>query len=542
MLIESIEKELKNRFPQVDFDFSLSRLPQIDLESNIFFVLQDKEKLGLEELKSKYEKDLEDILSKFGMDKKDFEISSSGFLNINLSPEVLKRELKNILDKKENYFRSHDLNGKKINLEFVSANPTGPLHLGNLRGGPTGEVLTNLLKQRGAKVIKEYYVNDLGTQTERFAKSVIFHKISDEKKYRFPEDGYKGNYPKQIAQKLGNEEVSNFISGKIDEKQLIDVLRRLIMNLVLKEIKNNLKELKISFDNFIFESSLVDETKFILSQLKEKKVVKEREGALWFSSPKHKELLGDRECVLIRSDGKPTYFLYDIAYHINKFKRGFDFVIDIWGANHFGHAPRIWAALEILDYSRENLKIIFYQPVSLKKGSKALMMSKRQGSYITVSELLEGIDKDIFKVYLLEKILNSPIDFDPDQFEKEKKESLAFYLKYMSARINGIFEKVKEPKGEADFSDLDQSAIKLIKKILFLDYMAYRTTEILEPHLFYNEAMALVEAFHSFYEKNPIKNEKDEKIKKARFEILKATNTALQFSSKMLGIDLPKKM
>jgi len=527
MLARAIRKELKKSFKN-DFNFSVSKEKGVDFESNLIFLLSNKEKLGLEGARTKYKPILKEIFGRFGLGN-DFEISKRGFLNIRLNKNVLIEELKKLLDKKEDYFKSKEFS-KKINLEFVSANPTGPLHLGNLRGGPIGEVLANLLKNQGAEITKEYYVNDLGNQVDLFVDSVLHYLDKD--KYKFPPKGYKGDYPKFIAKILRK---SHFKGDR-------GALKRKIIDLVLKDIKKELSILGIYFDSFIFESDLAEKTKEVLEKLRAKKVVKEKDGALWFYSPEHKQLMGDRECVLVRSSGEPTYFLNDIAYHINKFERGFDLLIDIWGANHFGHAPRILAALEVLGYPKDSIKIIFYQPVSLKKKGKALMMSKRKGSIIRLKDVLEGVDKDVFKTFLFQKTLNSPLEFEIDKFEEEKKKSISFYIKYMSARIEGILRKVREPKVVPSFSELDESAFNLIKEIIFLDYKSLCSVEILEPHLYYEEAIKFCEAFHSFYEKNPIKNEKNVNLRQARFEVLKAARITLRYISTILGVSLPKRM
>jgi len=572
-----MEANLRKKFAFA-FEFRQSHIA--DFESNLFFILKDKEEKNPEELFEFYKKDLQILLPAFDLELK------NGFLNLYFKKDYLRDELKNILEKKENYFKnsqfgSQNINPVKsaqsavikeqfnrvnpvksperrfasqkfnrVNLEFVSANPTGPLHLGNLRGGPIGETLANLFELSGAKVGREYYVNDLGKQSDNFVETIIFHLINDEQKFPFPRDGYFGDYAKELAQKIGGDEevkekIVLFLNEKIDLDKLVAELRPQIISENLNDIKITLQKIDINFDKFSFESELEAETKAVFEDLKSKGVVKEKEGAMWFYAKDNKELLGDRECVLIRSDGKPTYFLKDIAYHINKLKRGFDRLIDIWGANHFGHVPRLKAALAALGH-KDKLEIVLYQQVNLKKKGQKLTMSKRKGDYISADQILDEIkEKDIFKVFMLQKTNNSHLDFDKDEFEKNKTKSPAYYLKYISARINGILQKIDEEDfngAKMDFANLKDAELDLIKEIIVLPYKITKSLESLEPHIIYLQSLNFAQNFHRFYEQAPIATEKDKALAMARLQILKAAQLNLNVLGQILGIDLPKKM
>ncbi len=533
MLIEEAEKNLRQKF-KFKFEFRESRIA--DLESNLFFVLAQKEKTSPKEIAEKYLKEIEQILGKFRVEFR------GGFLNIFFAPQTLVAELERLLEQEQEYFKGKE--GRKINLEFVSANPTGPLHIGNLRGGPAGEVLAQVLRWRGNEVVKEYYVNDLGTQAEKFVDTVLYWIVGDEKLLSFPEGGYQGVYPKEVAKRVAalkqaKDPIAKFRQKEIGVDELRQELRPLVIDLALQDIMKTLSRIGVKFDVVTYESSLSVEP--VLEALRSKGCVREKDGAVWFASSHHKELLGDRECVLVRSDGRPTYFLNDIAYHLDKIKRGAEYLIDIWGANHFGHKPRLQAALDVLGQGKK-LEVVFYQPVRLKQGGKLLTMAKRKGTYMTADEVLDFVDADVFKVYLLSRTLSSPLEFELEHFKKEAKKSPVFYLKYMSARIHGILRKVKEPNVEADYDKLGESEFGLIKRFVFLPYKIYKTAQLMEPHFLYEEALRLAEAFHRFYEEAPIKGEKDLGLKKARLKILQATLIAAKVLAEILGIELPERM
>jgi arginyl-tRNA synthetase len=562
MTIKQIEENLRAKF-SVPLEFRESRLA--DFETNLFFLLKDKpfgssaklgissahskEKLGFNELWQKYQKELVEILPAFDLEFK------NGFLNLYFKKNYLVEELKKLQAEKLGYFKNDAWLSKKVNVEFVSANPTGPLHLGNLAGGPTGETLVNLFKLTGAKVTREFYVNDLGNQSEYFVQTIIFHLVGDEKKFSMPENGYPGDYAKNLAENLRkNNEVAENIKLFIDEKlgleELVEKLRVVVIEKVLGDITKTLSRVDVGFDIFSFESQLINQVEPTLRALKTKGFVKERDGAQWFYYPKHKELLGDRECVLIRSDGKPTYFLKDIAYHLDKIKRGADLMIDVWGPNHFGHVPRMMAAMEAFGY-KDKLKIILYQQISLKKDGKVVKMAKRSGNYVLADEILDSVkDKDIFKVFLFEKVLNSHLDFDLVNFEKNQKQSPAFYLKYISARIHGIKEKlgfyssseVEKIQDKPDYSNLGQAELNLLKRMVILPYKIGKAIDALEPHFIYLEAQNLAAEFHKFYEAAPILDAGDSGLASARLQILLACEIALKQIAEILGIDLPEKM
>ncbi|MCD6422358.1 arginine--tRNA ligase, partial [bacterium] len=286
---------------------------------------------------------------------------------------------------------------------------------------------------------------------------------------------------------------------------------------------------------------LLRKAKEVLEELKKKGYVQQKEGAWWFVSKEHRELLGDRECVLVRRTGKFTYFLLDIAYHLDKIERGFDCLIDIWGADHFGHVPRLQAGLEALGH-KDKLMILLYQPVQVKKGEEIVPMAKRKGTYLTADEILDLVDPDVFKGYLLQKTMNSPLIFDLKVYEEESKKSPVFYLKYMSARIHGILRKTKKDEVEPRYDLFKEAEWELIKRISFVAYKLRKTAELLEPHFIYEEAQKFARAFHLFYEKAPIKQEKDPQLRRARLDLLEASLITAQTLTEVLNIELPERL
>ena len=457
----------------------------------------------------------------------------NGFINFKLSETFLTLSINNILQEKEKFGRNEELKGKKIQVEFVSANPTGPLHLGNARGGPLGDVITNVLKAEGAKGEKEFYVNDIGRQAMHFGETLQYWKKKRKKdKIKFPEKGYPGAYMEEISKKIpDSDNLEKLAKDGIDEMMAI--------------IKATLLRMGIKYDKFVYESEILSSGKTleIINQLEKNGETKEQEGAIWFAGSS-KKFLKDRECVLVRSDKDktPTYYANDIAYHKDKFDRGYNTVIDVWGSNHYGHMPRIKEALASLGIKSNRLKILLYQYVRLKHGEKIERMAKREGIYITADQVLKTVGKDAFRMMMLMQSPNTHIDFDLKLAKKESKDNPVYYLQYAVARIAGILRKIiseNEPK-KLKFENKFEKT--LIKELIKFPDLIYEIGNSFEVHHLPHYGIKLAKKFHQFYKNCPVIKAENEQIKQSRIALIIATQIVLKNTLNILGISAPEKM
>lgn len=456
----------------------------------------------------------------------------NGFINFYLSSDYLCFGIKEIIKSKQNYGRNIEGKKEKIQVEFVSANPTGPLHLGNARGGPLGDVIANVLAANGAQVEREFYVNDIGSQANYFGETLLYwKKKSKGEKIDFPKSGYPGTYMQEVAKKIpDSDNIAKLTQDGISE--------------MMNEIKETLAEMGIKYDNFVYESEILEssKTKKVIKQLEKKGETIKKEGAVWFAG-KNQKFLEDRECVLVRSDKNktPTYYANDIAYHKDKFDRSFDTIIDVWGSNHYGHMPRIKEALTSLGIESDRLRIILYQYVRLKHGDKIKRMAKREGTYITADQVLKIVGKDAFRMMMLLQGPNTHIDFDLKLAKKESHENPVYYLQYACARIAGILRKIQN-NIESEISYQDKFEIELAKELIKFPDLIQETGKSLEVHHLPYYGLSLAKKFHQFYKNCPVLKAENKKVKNSRIVLIKATQIVLKNTLNLLGINAPQKM
>ncbi|MDD2400974.1 MAG: arginine--tRNA ligase [Clostridia bacterium] len=471
------------------------------------------------------------------------EIAGSGFINFHLGQKWLYKVLPYVIKEGENFGKSNVGQGKKIQLEYVSANPTGLLHMGNARGAALGDTLSNLLAAIGFNVTREFYINDAGNQIENFGKSLearYFQLLGQ--KADFPEEGYHGE--DVVAT------VKNIISEVGDKYLNVDsVLRReFLIQKGLEEkitnIKNDLARFGVEYDVWFSEQSLHDTgaIKRIIQELQDKDLIYEKEGALWFKTSQ----FGDnKDEVVVRANGIPTYFVADIAYHINKFERGFEKVINIWGADHHGHVARMKGAMKAQGYDEKKLDVIIMQLVRLLRDGDVVRMSKRSGQYITLSELIDEVGKDAARYFFIMRNPDSHLDFDLDLAKAESSDNPVYYVQYAHARIASILkaspEKIKNIE-LINFALLkEETELNLIRKIA--DYPEEITEAALnyEPHRLTRYAQDLASAFHSFY--NSCRVLTDEKgLREARLGLVDATRITLRNLLLLIGVSAPERM
>lgn len=461
---------------------------------------------------------------------KERKIAGPGFINFTLTNNAFQKTLLKIKKTDKNFGKSKLTKGKVL-LEFVSANPTGPLHVGHGRWAVIGDTLANILEAIGFKVKREYYINDIGTQVDLLKRSVNATAAGEP----IPEGGYGGTYIKKIAERLKDK-----VTGKNFQKQILD--------LIIKDQKMILEKLGIRFDKWFYESSLYKSgaVQNTVNKIKEKKVTFEEKGALWFKSA---ELGDDKNRVLIREDGEPTYFAADVAYHTNKFKRGYDRLINVWGTDHHGYVARLMAALKILDLPVKNLEIIIGQLVSLYRGKEQVRMSKRAGEIITLEEVVEEIGADATRFFLVMLSPHAHLDFDLELAKKKSHENPVFYVQYAHARICSILAE-GEKRGfkkrnigkNVNLTLLNKERERrLMKKLCSFPDIVEGAAFNREPHRLTTYARELASIFHNFYHQYRVLSD-DKELSKARLLLSDCTRIVLRNVLKLLGIFAPERM
>ncbi len=476
------------------------------------------------------------------------EVAGAGFVNLFLSPRFFKPVLEKAIAE-DMYGEVKEKNKGKVNVEFVSANPTGPLHLGHGRGAVVGNTLANLYSYSGYKVEKEFYINDAGNQIRMLGLSVYarFRQI-EEPDYPFPEEGYKGEYIKEIAQELYIKERDKILS-MLDEDEAIEFMAEYAKNLLLEKIKEDLKLLNVEFDIWFSEKELYQTGKVqeAIEFLQKKGLIYEKDGALWLKTSQFGD---DKDRVIKKSDGTYTYFAGDIAYHYDKLKRGYDFAVNIWGADHHGYFPRLKAALLALGAPENWLDVLFIQLVKLFKDGQEMKMSKRAGKFITLRDLIEMVGKDPVIYFFLTKDSNTHLNFDIDLALKQSSDNPVFYVQYAYARINSVFKEAKERFG-LDIDTINSLEIELLKEKPEKDLMKlisiipeelYKIAEKKQPHKITQITYDLASKFHYYYNNYKFLQKNDENLMRARLYLLKAVQNTLKTLFNLMGITPVERM
>lgn len=473
-------------------------------------------------------------------------IAGPGFINFTFSEKHLHSELKRLLAEKGNFLRRNIGNGKKIQIEFVSANPTGPLHLGHGRGAAVGAALSNLLTAGGYNVTKEYYVNDAGRQVKLLGLSVFArYQQMLGIEYPFPEEGYKGAYAGQIAQEIINLHGNKYAETAFDE--VATLFTDFSFKAMLKEIMNDLKDFGVVFDAWQSERELYADKAVgdAIEDLRHRGRLYELDGALWFRST---DFGDDKDRVIVKNDGEFTYFASDIAYHRNKIEKGFDEIVDVWGADHHGYIPRVKAVIRALGYPAEHLRVLLVQMVSLLRAGKPVQMSKRAGEFVTLREVMDEVGADITKFIFLTRRPDSHLDFDLEAAKQQSSENPVFYLQYANARINSIFERAVERGMEkADFSGAVLSLLaspdelRLIRKLLAYPMSFEGAVIFHEPHRITFYLQELAGLFHPYYNTHRIITE-DISLSSARLALCEAVRIVLKDGLQILGLSVPERM
>jgi len=471
------------------------------------------------------------------------EIAGAGFINFFINQKELLNLLNNISQDFDTFLSPKDLTKKKLHLEYVSANPTGPLHVGHGRGACIGSSLALILKEVGHDVKQEFYINDAGSQIKNLGLSILLRaKELKEETVEFPEGCYLGEYVSELAK----DYIKNGGSDDIDDEN-IEKASVFGTEVVLDWIKNDLKDFGVEFDSYFSERSLfvsgfVAKT---LDAIKEKNLSYEKDGALWFRTT---DFGDDKDRVLVKENKETTYFASDIAYHKNKFEQKFDEYINIWGADHHGYVPRIKSAIKALGHDEEKLKVLMVQMVSLFRDGKPVTMSKRSGEFITLRDVLDEVGRDAMRFMFLTRRHDSPLDFDIELVKQKTSDNPVFYVQYMYARINSVFNVAKErnidiTKLRLDFSCLMLEEEKqLIDQILSFPDVVLDAAEHLEPHILAYYLINMAQMFHSYYNAHRFICEDSLELTVSRLSLLKLLQKTVKKGLLLLGIESPERM
>jgi arginyl-tRNA synthetase len=467
-----------------------------------------------------------------------------GYINFTISKKAITDTVKDIVFKPDflnNYFEQKSTN---IQVEFVSANPTGPLHVGHIRGAVYGSALAKILEYYGYNIKTEYYINNAGNQILEFGQSIlneISRENGNEIKNTNTNDSYKGAYIKSLAKSISKD-----FDIKNNNNNLVSYLTNIGVKTMLQNIKNDLIELGVEFDSWfketdLFENKIIDE---VSTKLQELKLINKKDGATWFLS---KQFGDDRDNVLIKQDGSHTYFYSDIANHYNKFfLRNFDKVINIWGADHQGHIKRTKYAMKALGVKPENLEIKISQMVTIKKGSETVKISKRSGEYITLEEIVKDVGKDACRYFFLSKAPNTQLTFDINLAKSQNSNNPIYYIQYAHARLSTLIKNAEilgiDINKTATFKIETQKEISLSKMLLEFPGVITQISKELEPHHITKYTLDLASEFHSFYQSEKIIDQDNPDNTISKLILCKAIQKTLKKSLEIMMISAPENM
>ena len=474
------------------------------------------------------------------------EIAGPGFINFFVNPSSWHPVLRKIHHEDMVYGASNIGNGEKIQVEFVSSNPTGPLHVGHGRGAAVGDSISNILRFCGYDVQKEYYINDSGRQIYTLGKSVYLrYRETMGENIEFPEACYQGDYIRDYAKEI--KELKGKTLFDQDEEQSIFFCARFAAERIIEDIRKDLMDFGIEFDNWFSEQSLYDTGKVnaVIEDYKQKNIIYEKDGALWFKTSNFGD---EKDRVVVRKNGQTTYFASDIAYHMDKFERGFHRVIDVWGADHHGYIPRVTGAIEASGVNKNRFKVILVQLVNLLRGKEPVAMSTRAGEFVTLNEVVKEVGRDAARFIFLTRHYESPLDFDLELAKKKTNENPVFYVQYVHARISSISRKSRE-RG-LDKLEWDEAAIamlqepeeiSLIKAMTRYPEVVEAGATYMEPHRITFYLMDLASSFHAYYNKHRVLSD-DPLLSKGRLYLVLAVRKVIRNGLTLLGVSAPDRM
>lgn len=537
-LVESVKKAI------FAGDLDLEKVPEVSIEvpreiehgdyaTNLAMILAGKAGMNPRKI-------AEIIVDNFESDiVEEINIAGPGFINFSLNNAWLWNNLKLITERGADYGKIEAGKGQSVQVEFVSANPTGPLHVGHSRGAVVGDVTASIMETAGYDVEREYYINDAGNQMDILAQSTLlrYQEVLGEE-IEMPEDVYAGDYVKEIAQEL-YAEYGDKLSEK-EETEKLEICREYAYQKMLKNIESDLEAFGIEFDNWFSERTLHPEKiEQAIALLKEEGYIFEEEEAIWFKATAFGD---DKDRVIIKSDGSPTYLAADMAYHLDKLERGFDKLINVWGADHHGYIPRVKAVIEAFGHKPEKLEVIVVQMVTLLRNGKKMPMSKRAGSFVTMNEVNKEVGIDAARYYYVMRSTDSHLDFDLELAKEESTNNPVYYVQYAHARIHSIIDN-SELKADSENLDLltHESEIALMKMLAKFPEEIKMSAESRQPHHLTTYAYDLAAEFHSFYNNCRVNTDSKE-LAQARLYLVNAARQVLKNVLSVLGISAPEQM
>lgn len=475
------------------------------------------------------------------------EVAGPGFINFFVAPEVWYGVLHQIHREKADYGRRPKSDGPKILLEFVSANPTGPLHVGHGRGAAVGDTLARLMRACGYNLQTEYYVNDSGNQMKILGRSLLLrYKELLGQQINFPEDHYRGDYISELAAELKGNPLGEQILELSDENDAVQLCAKFACDRILEGIQQDLTSFGVRYDAYFREQHLHESGAIAttLNDLRSRGKTEEKDGALWFVMDDQAD---EKDRVLVRATGEPTYFAADAAYHKNKLSRGYERLVDIWGSDHHGYVPRVRAAIEALGYPPDILRVLLVQFVTLVREGQKVSMSTRSGEFVTLREVLEEVGPDAARFFFLTKRCDSHLDFDLDLAKKQSRDNPVYYVQYVHARVASIFRIASERDIDTDLTDPDLTALSLPEEQRIMKHLAdfpdmlHEAAETLEAHRITFYLMDLADMFHAYYHDNRVLTD-DSRLKKARLFLAEAVRQVVANGLGILGVTAPDRM
>ena len=549
-LIELLEKSInsclkKGILKETTIPFIEVELPREgshgDYASNIAMVLASGQREAPRRIAERIVNNINDsdgILDKI-------EIAGPGFINFFIKSDAWAALLKEVDELGDRYGESNIGKGSKVQVEFVSANPTGPLHIGHARGAVIGDVIASILQASGFSVSREYYINDAGNQMNMLGESVYYRYLElMGENVSFPETCYQGGYITELAREIHDKFGDTFRS---DKAGAIPFLTEYAAGSILERIKEDLETLGVIFDRYFSEKELYrnDDVSKILQKLRKEGFIYEQEGALWFKTTDFDD---EKDRVVVRENGEPTYFAADIAYHLNKYSRGFDRVINVWGADHHGYIPRMQACIQALGRKKEDLGIVLVQLVNLMRGGVPVPMSTRAGEFVTIREVTDEVGKDAARYNFLMRRSNSHLDFDLEVAKAQSSENPVYYVQYAHARICSIMRNALEQGYRIPvYGDIRLDLLttdeehELIKTIDTFPEIVEGSAKALEPHRIPYYINDLASIFHSFYNKHKVVSDNTE-LTKARLFLIKSAGIVIRNALNLLGVSAPERM
>jgi arginyl-tRNA synthetase len=545
-IYSDILKSLKKINTKCSDNFTVE-IPNIsehgDFSSNVALINTKILKIKPRDLAQK----IADDLSK-KRDYKSIEIAGPGFLNFKLANHLYYKELQKISNDKENYGSSNYGQKKKVIIEFISANPTGPLNIVSARAGAYGDSLFRIMDHIGFEPFREFYINDAGNQVDIFAESleIRYRELHGHECEEFPFEAYHGEYIKDLAVELNAIEGTKLFH--MTEEDRLERMKNFALDAIHKMQLSSLDRFDVQFDNWMSEKKLRFEgiLEEALSYLAEAGCTYEKDDAIFFSSTKFGD---EKDRVLIKADGNPTYLVPDIAYHLTKYNRGFDIIIDVLGPDHHGHVSKLRAAIKALELDDSKLEVVFLQHINLLEDGEVVKMSKRAGKIVSMDDLLDEVGKDAARYFFINRKPSAHLDFDLELAKKKSSENPVFYCQYAYARINSILKNAKKVKltlkkfDEKNLNKLNKTdELNLIKKMMDLSSVLNLSADNREPHRLAGYVHELSGMFHKYYAKYKIINEEKTDLSLARLYLISAVQNVISISLDLMGISSPKKM